>query len=63
MISWHRLFGIALTDFFEDLPLEVILEMDLSLRQQFLDVVILRRGQEPIGRKMPDGFEPLAPII
>lgn len=60
MIPWHRLFGIALTDFFTDTPVEVILEMDLSLKQQFLDVVVVRRGKGRIRRKLPDGFEPLA---
>src|SRR5262249_13577537 len=34
-------------------------EMDLSLKQQFIDLVLLRRG--PIPRPLPDGFEDLAP--
>ncbi len=60
MFPWHRLFGIVLTDFLAGTPLEVILEMDLSIRQQFLDIVILRRGKGAIRRKLPDVFENLA---
>jgi hypothetical protein len=36
MISWHRLFGLFLVDFFTDSPYTVELEKDLSLKQQFL---------------------------
>ncbi len=60
MISWHRLFGLAMTELLADTPLEVVLEMDLAVRQQFLDIVIVRRRAGPIGRELPDGFEPLA---
>ena len=42
-MNWHRLFGLLLTDFFTGSPFVVELEMDLSLKQQFLDVVILRK--------------------
>ena len=35
-------------------------ELDLSLKQQFLDLVLIRKGSEPIGRPLPDGFEDLA---
>ena len=44
-MDWHRLFGLLLTDFFTDSPFAVELEKDLSLAQQFLDVVILRKGK------------------
>ena len=43
--DWHRLFGLLLTDFFTGLPFTVELERDLS-EQQFLDVVIVRRGAD-----------------
>ena len=39
MIDWHRLFGIALTDFFADSSFIVELEKDLSLKRQMLDIV------------------------
>jgi hypothetical protein len=39
MIDWHRLLGIALTDYFADSPFIVELEKDLSLKRQMLDIV------------------------
>ena len=42
-MDWHRLFGLLLTDFFTGSPFVVEMEKDLSLKQQFLDVVILRK--------------------
>jgi hypothetical protein len=56
----HRLFGLSWIDFFQDTAITVEMEMDLSLKQQFLDVVLIRRGPEPIPRSLPDGFEDLA---
>ena len=60
MIDWHRLFGLALTDFFTGSPFVVELEKDLSLKQQFLDVVILRKGPGEVAGPLPDGLENLA---
>ncbi len=57
---WHRLFGLSLVDFFRDTPVQVELEKDLSLKQQLLDVVLLRRDAGPLPRRLPDGFEELA---
>src|SRR5438105_3754336 len=57
---WHRLFGLSLIDFFHGTAVSVEIETDLSLRQQFLDVVLIRKGPEPIPRPLPDGFEDLA---
>src|SRR5438876_4090786 len=58
--AWHRLFGLSLIDFFRGMPVVVELEKDLSLKQQLLDVVILRKGAEPLPCRLPDGFEDLA---
>ena len=58
--DWHRLFGIVLTQLFEGFDWKVERELDLSIKQQLLDIVIIRRGR---GRKtpiLPDGFGPLA---
>jgi len=60
MINWHRLLGLALTDFFIDSPFVVELEKDLSLKQQFLDVVILRKGEGEFSGRLPDGLDNLA---
>ncbi len=43
MMEWHRLFGLTLTDYFTDSSYGVELEKDLSLKQQFLDVVIIEK--------------------
>jgi hypothetical protein len=60
-VSWHRLFGLSLIDFFRGTPIEVKLEEDLSLKQQLLDVVILRKTATTLTLSLPDGFEELAP--
>jgi hypothetical protein len=59
--DWHRLFGMLLTDFFTDSPFSVDVERDVSEQQQFLDVVILRRGRGRFRGRLPDGMESLAP--
>ncbi len=56
----HRLFGLSWIDFFQGTAIAVETEMDLSLKQQFVDVVLIRKGPEPIPRPLPDGFEDLA---
>ena len=43
MTNWHRLFGLFLIDFFTNSPYAVELEKDLSIKQQWLDVVVLRK--------------------
>jgi hypothetical protein len=57
---WHRLFGLSLVDFFRGMPVSVELEKDLSLKQQLLDVVLIRKGAEPLPCRLPDGFEDMA---
>jgi len=58
--DWHRLFGLPLTDFFSGSPFSVEVERDLSEQQQFLDVVILRRGRGRFAGRLPDGLDDLA---
>jgi hypothetical protein len=58
-LDWHRLFGLVLTDFFTDSPFAVEIERDLSEQQQFLDVVILRRGRGRFASRLPDGLDGL----
>jgi hypothetical protein len=59
-MDWRRLFGLVLTDFFTDWPVIVELEKDLSQQQQFLDVVIIRRGKGRFPGRLPDGLDHLA---
>jgi hypothetical protein len=56
----HRLFGLSWIDFFQGSSIDVETELDLSLKQQFLDVVLIRRHPGPLPRPLPDGFEELA---
>ncbi len=58
--DWHRLFGLLLTDFFSGSPFKVEVEPDLSLQQQFLDVVVVRRGRGRFAGRLPDGLTGLA---
>lgn len=58
--QWHRWFGLCWTDFFTGLPVTVEMEKDLSVKKQLLDVVIVRKGSEPLARRPPDGFEDLS---
>src|SRR5947209_17330765 len=57
---WHRLFDLSWTDFFRGTPVSVELEKDLSLKQQLLDVVLIRKGPGALPCRLPDGFEDLA---
>jgi hypothetical protein len=56
----HRLFGLTWIDFFRGTDIDVETEIDLSLKQQFLDLVLIRKGPGPVPRPLPDGFEDLA---
>jgi hypothetical protein len=60
-IPWHRLFGMSWTDFFRGLPVTVEMEKDLSLKQQLLDLVIIRKDATVLPCRLPDGFEDLGP--
>lgn len=60
MIDWHRLFGIALTLHFADYPLTIELEKELAIKRQLLDILILKKGDQPILGPLPDGLEDLA---
>jgi hypothetical protein len=53
------LFGLLLTDVFRDSPFVVEVERDLSVQQQLLDVVIVRRGRGRFAGRLPDGLDGL----
>jgi hypothetical protein len=59
--DWHRLFGLLLTDLFSGSPFVVEVERDLSVQQQLLDVVIVRRGRGRFSGRLPDGLDGLRP--
>ncbi len=58
-MEWHRIFGLALTDYFTDSAYRVELEKDLSLKQQLLDVVIIEQQSRGQILELPDGLENL----
>lgn len=58
--QWHRLFALSLVDFFRGLPVAVEFEKDLSLKQQLLDIVLIRKEAAPLPCRLPDGFADLA---
>jgi len=61
MIPWHRAFGFTLTDFFWNTNYKVELEKDLSLKQQFLDAIIIEQTRSnPPPEALPDGFDNLS---
>ena len=60
LTDWHHLFGITLKDYFAGTPYAVELEADLSLKKQFLDVVIIDKQEGKPPDTLPDGLENLA---
>ncbi len=58
-INWHRLFGLTLMDLFTHSNYQVELEKELSLKKQYLDVVIIRKTHGQPVRTLPVGLEHL----
>src|SRR5262245_13101782 len=58
--DWHRLFALLLTDYFTGSPFVVEFERDLSIQQQLLDLVIVRRRRGRMAGRLPDGLADLA---
>jgi hypothetical protein len=63
MIPWHRLLGLALSDYFQDAGWRVEVEKDLALKRQLLDVLIIERepGAAAVLPDPCDGLEALRP--
>ena len=55
--NYHHLFGLMVQDFFRGTPCEVELERDLSVKSQFLDVLIIQKTADRLDRVLPDGLE------
>jgi hypothetical protein len=56
----HRLFSLSWMDYLRETGIDVVAELDLSLKQQLLDLVLIRKQPGPLPRPLPDGFEDLA---
>jgi hypothetical protein len=59
LIDWHRLLGITIEDVFLNSGYEVVVEDELSLKQQKLDVVIIKKKEGKPPDPLPDGLEDL----
>ena len=59
-MQWHDLLGAVLIDFFDGSPYVVETEVDLSLKKQYLDIVVIRKKEGEFHRPLPDGLAPLA---
>jgi hypothetical protein len=60
MINWHRLFGLALEDYFTGTRYSVEMEKDVARKRQVLDIVIIRGTGEALVDPC-DGLEDLKP--
>jgi hypothetical protein len=60
---WHRLFGVMLADHLAGSAFTVVLEMNLSQKQQLLDVIVVQPGPGKVTRPLPDGFDDLVAHI
>jgi hypothetical protein len=60
MINWHRLFGLALEDYFTGTRYSVEMEKDVARKRQVLDIVIVRGTGEALVDPC-DGLEDLRP--
>ncbi len=58
-IAWHRILGTALAEEFAGSPFAVDTELDLSFRQQRLDILIIRKLPGAYPGRLPDGLEGL----
>jgi hypothetical protein len=58
-MNWHRIFGLTLSDFFTGTRYLVELEKDLSLQQQFVDVVVIEQTEGAEVEELPDGLDNL----
>ena len=59
-INWYRLFGLLLMDYFSTRGFNVELEMDLSVKRQYLDVVIVEQNDKEADLlDICDGFDNL----
>ncbi|NJO18736.1 MAG: hypothetical protein HC877_24350 [Thioploca sp.] len=59
-INWHRLFGLTLIDFVTDSNYHVELEQEVSLKKQYLDIVIIKQHPGRPLTPIPDGLEQLS---
>ncbi|MEM7536607.1 MAG: hypothetical protein AAF639_30775, partial [Chloroflexota bacterium] len=59
IIDWHRSFGLAVEGNFSDYPFEILREQDMSVQEQFLDILILNTKPGKYPAPLPDGLDNL----
>jgi hypothetical protein len=57
VIKWHDLIGLTLTDLFKGSNFEVKTEENMSVKPQYVDVLIISKSNGKPIDKLPDGFE------
>ena len=60
VIQWHDLFGLGLIDLFKGSNFEVKTEQNMSMKAQYVDVLIIKKSTGKPVDLLPDGFEFLA---
>ena len=60
IVVWHRLMGVTLADVLPSSLLGVEAEREVSVKRQFLDIVIVRKRPGEISEPLPDGLDDLA---
>ena len=60
MIDWHRLFGLTLIDYFTGSAYRVEMEIDLSIKQQFLDILVIEQETGSSITEPPAGLDNLS---
>jgi len=60
MIDWHRLFGLTLSDYFTGSAYRVEMEIDLSIKQQFLDILVIEQEAGNPITEPPAGLDNLS---
>src|ERR1700678_4190445 len=58
-LPFHRFFGLSWVDFCEGSDITVETELDMSLKQQFVDLVLTWKGEKALPSGLPDGFDDL----
>ncbi len=56
-IKWHELMGLGLTDFFINSIYKVKTEQNMSVKPQYVDVLIISKSTGKPIKRLPDGFE------
>jgi hypothetical protein len=57
IVDWHQLFGLIVVDYLHEEPVDIQREVDVSLVQQLMDMVLIKEGDHEFKRALPDGMQ------